>query len=72
MQKLDNKLKGNKTKEEVEKALHELCDDIPWSAQCKKLVDSYSGQILKMIVDELKDTDKICASLGMCATYQGE
>ena len=72
IKKLDNKLKGKKTKEEVEEALDTLCDDIPWSDQCKHLVKTYSDTIVKMIVDDLKDAHQICQSIGLCMSNQGE
>merc|ERR1711962_1512069 len=67
MEKLDNMLKGNKTKEAVEHALDKLCDDIPWSMQCKKLVHKYTDQIVDMMVMEM-DPDKMCRQLGLCDT----
>ena len=71
MDKLDNMLKGNKTKEAVEHALDKLCDDIPWSMQCKKLVHKYTDQIVDMMVMEM-DPDKMCRQLGLCDTATGE
>merc|ERR1712072_1503194 len=74
MKKLNTmlKVKGGKTKKVVKDALNKLCDDIPWSKQCKKLVNTYSEQIFKMIVDEFKDTDKICAGLYLCSTPKND
>ena len=72
MQELDNKLKGNKTEEAVKKALEEVCEEIPFSKECRSLVDTYSEQILRLVVGELADTHQVCKTLGLCLSAFSE
>merc|ERR1719354_1357809 len=68
IEKLENKLEGNQSKKAIENALDKLCDDIPWSNECKSLVDTYTDSIIAILELDLKDAEKICEQLKLCTS----
>jgi len=73
MQYLSGMLAGNQTVEAVEAALEQLCNEIPggYAEECDSLVETYSPEIIKLIVQELADPSTICTELGLCTTKKG-
>ncbi|VDN19092.1 unnamed protein product, partial [Dibothriocephalus latus] len=58
---LENELKNNKTVEEMKALVKKLCKFIPsYKMQCEDLVDSWTADILKWLVDGLPPHE-ICA-----------
>ncbi|XP_065668839.1 uncharacterized protein LOC100208544 isoform X8 [Hydra vulgaris] len=70
MSSLEDILKGNETKAEVKQALEQVCGFLPASlkSECDQLVDTYSNQIVDLIVAELSDPNSICKQIGLCAS----
>ncbi|XP_065684765.1 prosaposin isoform X5 [Hydra vulgaris] len=70
MSSLEDILKGNETKAEVKQALEQVCGLLPASlkSECDQLVDTYSDQIIDLIVAELSDPNAVCKQLGLCVS----
>ncbi|XP_045625830.2 LOW QUALITY PROTEIN: prosaposin [Procambarus clarkii] len=64
---LEDYLKKNKTETDIRKALEELCSVLPTtvSEECRTFVDTYSEQIIQMLIDNLSP-DQVCIKLGLC------
>ncbi|XP_025114788.1 uncharacterized protein LOC112576500 isoform X2 [Pomacea canaliculata] len=68
LQTLDSLLEKNRTVDDIEKALDQVCRLFPAtiSSQCRQLVAQYAPQIIEYIADELKP-EEICSLLGLCS-----
>ncbi|KAG7155148.1 Prosaposin-like 2 [Homarus americanus] len=67
MTTLEEFLKDDKTEENIRNALDKLCGMLPKSVtvDCKTFVDTYSEQIIQMLIDDLTP-DQVCIQLGLC------
>lgn len=67
METLQEKLGTNKTQEEVEKEVKQLCHYLPQSVrgQCNNLVDTYGPAIIQLLIHDIEPKE-ICSRLGLC------
>ncbi|XP_067008274.1 uncharacterized protein Sap-r [Anabrus simplex] len=67
VEELINKLKDNKTEEEILEALDNLCSDLPKSlaGECRTFVENYSEQLVDMLVADFTPQE-VCTYLKLC------
>ncbi|KAL4240157.1 hypothetical protein ACF0H5_000951 [Mactra antiquata] len=72
MEYLDKVLQENRTEAAVKEALDKMCSYLPssMSSECQNLVDTYSDQIIHLLVDEMIDPSKVCSAIGLCPRAQ--
>lgn len=63
----EKKLENNHTEESVRKTLENICQHLPKSIRqdCTNFVDSFSKQIIEMLVAEFTP-DEVCVALKLC------
>lgn len=66
-QSIIEKLRNNKTEEEIRKELDILCDDLPRSiaGDCRDFVDKYEEQLVDMLIADFTPME-ICTYLKLC------
>ncbi|VEN60890.1 unnamed protein product [Callosobruchus maculatus] len=65
--KLENMVKDQKTKDNIEKALNKVCDKLPnnMDEECKDFVKTYSSELIEMLIADLKP-EEVCVYLKLC------
>ncbi|KAK3580729.1 hypothetical protein CHS0354_005737 [Potamilus streckersoni] len=68
MKELQQYIQKNSTKEEIKKALENVCTNFPAtiSQECKDFVDQYTDVIISLLQQEI-EPDKICTTIGLCS-----
>lgn len=67
MQYLVKVVENRKSEQEIEKALHEACDELPkrYAQKCDKFVDEYAAIVIQLIAQDISPKEA-CQAMGLC------
>lgn len=67
LQYLVKAIENRKSKAEIEKALHEVCDELPkhYAQKCDKFVDEYAEIVIQLIAQDISPK-QACQMMGLC------
>ncbi|KAG5877456.1 hypothetical protein JTB14_026510 [Gonioctena quinquepunctata] len=70
MKEIDDKLKDNKTEENIENIVRDICNKLPGSinAQCNNFVDEYGDAVIQLLISALEPSD-ICRMIKLCTSH---
>ena len=69
MQYVEKAMSHKKTKDEVEKVIHAVCNHLPKSIsiECNQFVNQYAEVVIDLLVQEVSPKE-ICTLIGICDT----
>ncbi|XP_050459796.1 prosaposin isoform X1 [Cataglyphis hispanica] len=67
MQYIDKVIRKNKTRDEIEKAVHGVCNHLPKTVakDCNQFVDEYADAVISILADDVSPKEA-CTLLGLC------
>ncbi|XP_074025323.1 uncharacterized protein isoform X2 [Leptinotarsa decemlineata] len=70
MKEIQDQLKNNKTDNEIENIVREVCHVMPTSikTQCDDVIDEYGDAIIQLLIAAL-EPDEICSMIKLCSSY---
>lgn len=67
MQYIDKVIGNKKTRDEIEKVVHNVCNHLPKTVaeDCNKFVDEYADAVISILSEDVSPKEA-CALLGLC------
>lgn len=67
MQYIDKVIRKNKTRDEIEKAVHGVCNHLPKTVakDCNQFVDEYADALISILAEDVSPKEA-CTLLGLC------
>ncbi|XP_015439486.1 PREDICTED: prosaposin [Dufourea novaeangliae] len=73
MRHVDKALGNDKSKQKVEKVVHDVCKHLPKtiSRECNKFVEKFAGTIIDIVTKDISP-HQVCTFVGLCTLYAEE